>query len=191
MRFGIVLLWWNRAAGHHSTNRTDETNTKNHPWAGRHETVRPAVLVKSTSGDSDDTDSKPGVHECLVQVLALKCRHASIFSCLSVEDEVDRHERGSKDTGAIKKTLLEVTGLNGILDGALVAAKGRAEQIARRRESAWVLRWLLKAAEDVLLWCVVKAAEDSLGRWRQLLERLCDGKRPSEKSRHVFEVFGE
>ena len=125
------------AACHHRTDRSNETDTEDKPWTSSHETVRPTILVKCASGDSDDSDTKSSVHKGFVQVFALKRRHASIFSGFSVENEVDRDKRGAKNTGTIEETLLEIAGLNWILEGvALIAAKGLLEEVARRRKSA-------------------------------------------------------
>lgn len=119
--------------------------------------------MKSASGNSNDSDSKSSVHECFVQVFALKRGHASIFPGFSVENEVDRDECGAENTSTIEEALLEVAGLNRILKSvALVAAEGLLEEVARRCKSAWSLSWLLEAAEDVLLWRAVEVAEDGV-----------------------------
>jgi len=44
----------------------------------------------------NNPNTQAGVHERLIQILPLKGRHAAIFSCLAIENEV-RGENGSTD----------------------------------------------------------------------------------------------
>lgn len=81
------LLRRAHASSHHGTNGADKTNTKDQPGVGSHETVAPAICVKSASSDTDDADSETSVQESVVQVGALERRHAAIFSGFAVEDE--------------------------------------------------------------------------------------------------------
>lgn len=85
------------------------------------------------------------------------CNRAVQYLCL-----LDGNECGTKDSRAVEKALLEVARLNRVLKGVtLVATEGLLEDVARRGESAWALRCLFKAAQDILLWSAVEAAEDS------------------------------
>lgn len=81
-----------RAGSHgavHGSNASNETNSHNQPWVGRHEPERPAVHVHSAGSNTDHANAETGMHKCVIEVRALEWRHAAVLSCLAVEDKVD------------------------------------------------------------------------------------------------------
>lgn len=71
--------------------------------------------MQSSSGDTDDTNTKTSVHEGVIEVAALVRRHATILSCLAVEDHV-RSQHGPADNGrTVQETLGEIATLRALV----------------------------------------------------------------------------
>lgn len=101
-----------RWAGHgtvHGTDRTNKTNTENKPRVGSHQSITPSVHVHSTSSDGNDTDTKTGVKEGLIEVGLFEGWHTTIFTSLTIEDEVDGDKSPSEDGATIDEALCEVS----------------------------------------------------------------------------------
>ena len=56
--------------------------------------------MELSCGKRDNAQAQTCVHECLVQILPFKRRHASIFPSLPIEDEVDGHKRATENACA-------------------------------------------------------------------------------------------
>lgn len=57
--------------------------------------------MQSSRCDADDSDAEAGVQEGVVQVGSFVWRHAAIFACFTVEDEVDCEEGSAEDGAAV------------------------------------------------------------------------------------------
>lgn len=142
----------------HGSNAADKSNTKHKPRARGHEPKAPAVHVQCARRDTNHTNAKSSVHESVVEVCALKRRHAAILARLPVEDEIDADQRCAEDSGTIEEALSQVALRNRVVCSLLVpSAKDLAEggYIVRRRCRG------LRGTEEVrvlLEWRVVEGA---------------------------------
>ena len=73
----------------HSSNATNKSNAQHQPRVRAHEPETPAIHMQGARSNTDDSNTKASVQERVVEVLALKWRHAAIFPSFAVEDKVD------------------------------------------------------------------------------------------------------
>lgn len=110
----------------HGSDGADKTDAQDEPRVGSHEPVAPSVHVQRPGGDTNDADSESGVQECVVEVGALKGRHAAVFTRLAVEDEVDGQQSSSEDGATVHEALRQVaTGGDGVVCILLVTTTER------------------------------------------------------------------
>lgn len=131
----IYLLLRRRVVSRvHSADAGDQTQTDNSPRVRGHQAERPSVGVQRSSSNTDDTNAQTGVQERVVEVAALVRRHATVFSRLTVEDQVRHQDSPTHDGGAIQQPLgqvalvdlvswLNVGAAEGILEGLLRSAE--------------------------------------------------------------------
>lgn len=139
--------------------------------------------MHSSGGDSDDTNTKSGVHKRFIQVAAFVVGHATILSGLTVEDEVSRQDSAADDGRTVQESLGHVTTLGSIVcrlhictaEGILEGLSGLCEDGRGKRAE----RLRLSRLE----WRVVDKSS-RVGRFRDLTKRRSDGERPSHKERH-------
>lgn len=111
-----------------SVHRADagrKSQPNDQPRVRSHESITPAGSVQSPRSEGDDTDAQASVHEGLVQVFTLIHRHSTIFTRLSVEDQVCGNDGSTNQSTAIEKSLRQVsTGsrVGGLVRGRLIAA---------------------------------------------------------------------
>lgn len=89
----------------HGADAGNQAQSNNSPGIGRHEPEGPSARMEGTSSNADDTDTKTSMQEGIVQIAPLEGRHTSIFSCLTVEDDV-RSDNGAADNGSTVDQLL-------------------------------------------------------------------------------------
>lgn len=96
----------------HRAHAGSQTNTSNQPRVGGHQTIRPSIHVQSSSGDTNNTNTKSGVHESFIQIASLVVRHSAILSCFTVEDEVRSHDSATHNGRTVEQALGEVATLS-------------------------------------------------------------------------------
>lgn len=135
--------------------------------------------MQSASSDTNDTNTKSSVHKRLVQVAALKRRHATILSGFAVEDEVRCQDSTTDDSGTVDQLLGDVATLN-IVGGLHVGAT----------ES--ILEGLTGLCEDgdgtgrlgLGLEGRIVDETSAIRRFGDLPKRRRDGERASQEERH-------
>lgn len=170
----------------HGSDASNQADTEDKPRVRRHQAIRPAVHVQSSSGNTDDTNTKTSVQESVVQVAALKWRHATVLSRFAVEDHVRNQNRSSDDGSAIQQTLGEVATLSGLVGRLHVRpSEGILESLSRLgQDGGGTSRMRLRGLER-------RIVDESSGirRLRHLAKRRGDGKRAPEEKRHDFNSF--
>ena len=89
----------------HSANTCSQADSDNDPRVRGHEPVAPPAAVERLSCDTNHANSKAGVQESFVQILAFEGRHTSILTSLAVEEEICSNKGGAHDSGAVEETL--------------------------------------------------------------------------------------
>ncbi|RJE17287.1 hypothetical protein PHISCL_10376, partial [Aspergillus sclerotialis] len=109
-----IVVWVCIHRAVHRANTRSETQADHQPRVRSHQSVTPAAGVQCPGRKTDDPDAQTGVHKCLVQVFPLKGRHAAIFACFAVKDQV-RGDNGSADQrSAVQEPLREVATRGGV-----------------------------------------------------------------------------
>lgn len=78
--------------------------------------------MQSSRSNTDDTNAKTSVQECLIQVASLVNGHAAIFSRLTVKDQVRCQDSSSHDGSTVDELLSEVATLHGLISRLHVSA---------------------------------------------------------------------
>ena len=105
------LLRRSRKSAHHGAEARGQAQAKDRPGIAGHDTVAEPALMQHTGGDADDADAQAGMEEGIVEVRALKRRHATVLSRFPVEDQVDAEHGGSNETSSVEQTLLQISSI--------------------------------------------------------------------------------
>jgi hypothetical protein len=155
-----VLVRADRTGGNHGTEAERETADADDPRVRHHQTVDEASLHHLPGRQANDSDTQTSVQEGVVEVLALKGRHAAVLSGLAVEDGVDGDERTAEDGTAdqepaharlvgLRRVRVAAVGSEGVARQAGAHRRGRRN--ARREEAeAGLGRLLVEASHGRL-----------------------------------------
>lgn len=136
--------------------------------------------MQSSSGNTNDTNTKTSVHKCVVEVAALVRSHPTILSCFAVEDHVRYQDSSTHNGGAVQQTLSEIATLSRLVCRLHVGpSESILESLSGFGEDGGTDRLRLRGLE----WRVMDKAS-SIRSLRHLTKRRGHGEGTPKKERH-------